>query len=162
MAFIKSLAGQESRSRQGGENGTASGGCAALDVDFPATSCVSGTISRTDGQPPTDVSLCLGYSGLLCVEPDQDGLYCIRAPIEGEAVIRVKDPVTGTEHTENVATGEAGTCAEGNCTEANFELLGVSCVTGTVSRDDGTEPTHRHRRWGKLQRRGVHHTGLHI
>ncbi len=114
------------------------GGCEALDVVFPPTSCVSGTVTRADGQPPMGVSVCLGYSGENCVEPAQDGSFCLRAPVDDQALVRVDDNVTGFQQSEYVETGEAGTCSEGACTEVNYELPGVACVKGIVTRDGGS------------------------
>jgi hypothetical protein len=113
------------------------GGCATLDVTFPLTSCVSGAVSRLDGQPPTGVKVCLGYWDALCADPDQEGIYCLRAPVNDATWIQVQDPVTGTWKEEYVETGGASTCVEGDCAEVNFELPAMACVNGFVTRAGG-------------------------
>jgi hypothetical protein len=83
------------------------------------------------------VTVCLDSWSAFCVEPDQEGLYCLRAPIHDEARLTIEDAVTEIWQVEYVDTGEASTCAEGGCTEVNFELPGVACVMGVVTREDG-------------------------
>jgi len=114
------------------------GGCTPLNVVFPATACISGTLTREDGNPPMGAEVCLGYWywGELCVEPDEEGQYCLRAPAEEDYVyMYVRDKVTGHEENRYLSTGLAGSCAGGVCTTADFTLPGVSCVSGTVTRE---------------------------
>ncbi len=113
------------------------GPCAPLDVTFPAASCMSGRITRADGEPPIGTRVCLRPWNSTCVEPDQEGLYCLRAPVQEQAEILVEDFVAGIREDQYVYTGAATTCSEGGCTEFNFELPGVACVNGVVTRDSG-------------------------
>jgi len=49
--------------------------------------------------------------------------------------MQLHDDVSGEYTSLEVVTGLEGTCAEGNCTEQNFELPGVSCAGGVVTRE---------------------------
>jgi len=112
-----------------------SGGCTGLNETFPATACIAGTLTRQDGQSPSGARVCLGYGDPECGTPDPEGRFCIRAPVEEEVWIYLQDPATGYWADRLIRTGAAGSCADGECVEADFVLPAVSCVRGSVTRE---------------------------
>jgi hypothetical protein len=115
------------------------GSCTQLDIFFPPTSCISGVVSREGGGPVMGTSVCIQWTDI-CAEPDPDGRYCLRTPI-GEAVgIVLDDAVTGAWEERSLEGGPEGSCLDGNCAEANFELPTVACVRGVVSREGEPVP----------------------
>jgi len=137
LRFSDPVHGQErTRYVNTGDTGSCpDGDCTPLDVVFPSTACISGILSREDGNPPTGMEACIGYGKAFCVDPDPEGSFCLRAPAQDDVRVYVYDNVTGHSEDRTIETGPAGSCGEGVCTQADFELPGVSCVSGTVIRE---------------------------
>jgi hypothetical protein len=116
----------------------AQGGCTPLDPVFPPTSCISGVVSREGGGPPVGVKVCLGW-GEMCVEPDPDGRYCLRAPVDESVTVVLHDYVTESWEERPLIAGPEAGCPEGPCLEENFGLPAIACVSGVVSREGAPE-----------------------
>ncbi|MFQ5665123.1 MAG: Ig-like domain-containing protein [Candidatus Binatia bacterium] len=102
-----------------------------VDLVFPGTAAVVGTVVYPDGQPATDVDV---IGGMELVRTDDDGNFVIRRIGTGQHEIRAASEVTGAEATVAVDIGVPGIAVP-----VTIVLPGTGTIRG-VLRDAGGKP----------------------
>ncbi len=109
--------------------------CEELAFDFDYT-CVSGIVTREGS--PIEGAWVAGYFGNLSTstETDAQGGFCLIASADSQGFVSVQDPLFwNVWEGVQVFTGSGGRCGLGGCTEVEVELPGITCVSGSVTRD---------------------------